>query len=236
MPHGSHAAIRGIVADVAPVPILVFAKAPDPGTVKTRLVPTLGEGGAAVLAARFARRTLDTAARAAVGPVVLMCAPDPTHAFFEVCRRRHGVTLEPQGHGDLGERMHRAFATTLAHAAGAIVVGTDTPDLCTSDLVEAAEALRDGVDAVLGPAEDGGYWLLGLRRPAAALFEAMPWSTADVLRITRERLAALGWRAHFLAVRTDIDRPDDIHTMLQRPELAPLVADLVARQSGGGAS
>jgi len=234
MPRGSHAAIRGIVSE--PVPILVFAKAPDPGTVKTRLVPALGEGGAAVLAARFARRTLGTAARAAVGPVVLMCAPDTMHPFFEVCRCRHGVTLEPQGHGDLGERMHRAFATTLAHADAAIVVGTDTPDLRASDFVEAAEALRDGVDAVIGPAEDGGYWLLGLRRPADGLFRAMPWSTADVLRITLERLAEMGWRTHALAERADVDRPADVQALLHRPELAPLVADLLARQAGGSAA
>lgn len=224
------------MADVFPVPVLVFAKAPDPGTVKTRLVPALGEGGAAVLAARFARRTLDTATRAAVGPVVLMCAPDPAHPFFEVCRRRHGVTLEPQGAGDLGERMHRAFAAHLATAAGAIVVGTDTPDLRPSDLVAAAEALRDGFDAVIGPAKDGGYWLLGLRRSADGLFRGIPWSTADVLRITRERIAGMGWRTHALTEREDVDRPEDVRALLHRPELAPLVTDLLARQAGGSAA
>lgn len=217
------------MADDRPVPVLVFAKAPDPGAVKTRLVPALGEGGAAVLAARFARRTLDTATRAAVGPVVLLCAPDPAHPFFEVCRRRHGVTLEPQGEGDLGERMHRAFAATLATSAGAILVGTDTPDLHADDLAEAARALRDGVDVVLGPAEDGGYWLIGLSTPVPALFEAMPWSTDAVLRATRSRIAALGLRLHELAIRADIDRPADLALLLARDDLAPLAADLVAR-------
>jgi rSAM/selenodomain-associated transferase 1 len=223
------------VTEGVPIPVLVFAKAPDPGTVKTRLAPALGNGGAAVLAARFALRTLETANRAAVGPVVLMCAPDPAQPFFEVCRRRCGVELEPQGTGDLGERMHRAFATYLATAAGAIVVGTDTPDLSAADLVDAADTLRDGIDAVIGPAGDGGYWLLGLRRPAAALFRSMPWSTGDVLRLTRERVAALGWRMHALAERADIDRPEDVHAMLRRPDLAPLVADLVARHAQGSA-
>ncbi len=218
------------MADVVPVPVLVFAKAPDPGAVKTRLVSALGEGGAAVLAARFARRTLDTAARAAVGPVVLLCAPDTAHPFFEVCRRRHGVTLEPQGHGDLGERMHRAFAATLATSTAAILVGTDTPDLQADDLAEAAQALRDGVDVVLGPAEDGGYWLIGLGTPVPALFEAMPWGTDAVLQATRSRIATLGLRLHELALRADIDRPADLASLLARDDLAPLAADLVPRQ------
>jgi uncharacterized protein len=212
------------------VPVLVFAKAPDPGAVKTRLVPALGEGGAAVLAARFARRTLDTATRAAVGPVVLVCAPDTAHPFFEVCRRRHAVTLSPQGDGDLGARMHRAFAETLTTSTAAILVGTDTPDLHADDLVAAAQALRDGVDVVLGPAEDGGYWLIGLRRPVPALFESMPWSTDAVLHTTRSRIAALGLRLHELVARADIDRPEDLARLLARDDLAPLAADLVARQ------
>jgi len=211
----------------------VLAKAPDPGAVKTRLVPALGEGGAAVLAARFARRTLDTATRAAVGPVVLVCAPDTAHPFFEVCRRRHAVALSPQGDGDLGERMHRAFATALSTSAAAILVGTDTPDLHADDLAEAACALRDGTDVVLGPAEDGGYWLIGLRNPIAALFDAMPWSTDDVLGITRSRIAARDLRAHELSVRADIDRPEDLARLLARDDLAPLAADLVARRSQG---
>jgi len=220
------------VADDVPVPVsvLVFAKAPDPGAVKTRLIPALGEGGAAVLAARFARRTLDTATRAAVGPVVLVCAPDTIHPFFEVCRRRHAVTLAPQGGGDLGERMHRAFAATLPTSGAAILVGTDTPDLHVDDLADAARALRDGADVVLGPAEDGGYWLIGLREPVPALFDAMPWSTEDVLRVTRQRIAVLDLRAHELTVRPDIDRPEDLARLFARDDLAPLVADLVARR------
>ena len=222
------------MTDAAPVPVavpvLVFAKAPDPGAVKTRLVPALGVGGAAVLAARFARRTLDTATRAAVGPVLLMCAPDTVHPFFDVCRQRHAIRLAPQGDGDLGERMHRAFSMILAESAAAILVGTDTPDLHADDLSEAAHALQDGADVVLGPAEDGGYWLIGLRSPVRALFEAVPWSTDSVLRITRERIAALGLRLHELAVRADIDRPEDLALLLARDDLAPIAADLVARR------
>lgn len=214
-----------------PVPVLVFAKAPDPGAVKTRLVPALGEGGAAVLAARFARRTLDTATRAAIGPVVLVCAPDTVHPFFEVCRRRHAVTLSPQGAGDLGERMHRAFATTLPTSGAAVLVGTDTPGLHVDDLAEAAQALHDGADVVLGPAEDGGYWLIGLRVPIPALFESIPWSTNEVLGVTRSRIAALDLRAHELAVRADIDRPEDLERLLASDDLASLAADLVPRRS-----
>ena len=217
-------------------PVLVFAKAPDPGRVKTRLIPALGEGGAAVLAARLARRTLDTATRAAVGPVTLVCAPDTGHVFFDVCRRRHGVALAPQGDGDLGQRMHRALARTLDDADTAILVGTDLPDLHVDDLVAARDALHGGADVVLGPATDGGYWLIGVRRAVPTLFDGIEWSTATVLAATRARIARLGWTTHDLALKSDIDRPDDLHALERDPATAPLVGDLLARVRAMGAA
>lgn len=216
--------------------VLVFAKAPEPGHVKTRLVPALGAGGAAVLAARLARRTLDTAHRAAVGPVTLVCAPDENHVFFDVCRRRHGVALAPQGDGDLGRRMHRALAGALAGADGAILVGTDLPDLHVDDLVAARDALHDGSDVVLGPATDGGYWLIGVRRTVPALFDGIAWSTSTVLATTRARVATLGWRMHELVAKSDVDRPDDLDAIARDPATAPLVADLLARMRARGAA
>ena len=111
------------------VAIVVMAKAPEPGQVKTRLVPPLSAGGAAVLAARFARRTLTTAVAAALGPVTLGCAPDATHEFFKVCARRHGVTLVDQGDGDLGARMQRMLATALERHRRVLLLGTDVPSV-----------------------------------------------------------------------------------------------------------
>ena len=213
------------------VPILVFAKAPDPGQVKTRLVPPLTAGAAAVLAARLARRMLATACGAGVGPVQLRCAPNPRHPFFELCRRQLGVALAPQGSGELGTRMARAFRETLAGHGAALLAGTDVPDAAEADFRIAAGALADGADAVLGPATDGGYWLLGLRRHEPALFTDMPWGTQRVAALTRERMAALGWRVVELAARDDLDRPGDLARLRQRPDAATLLQGLAGGTS-----
>lgn len=210
------------------IPILVFAKAPDPGQVKTRLVPPLTEGAAAVLAARLARRMLATACAAGTGTVRLCCAPDTKHPFFELCRRQLGVALAPQGRGDLGARMGRAFHEVLGRHRAALLVGTDVPEASEADFRIAANALSGGADAVLGPATDGGYWLLGLRHHDPALFAAMPWGTAGVAALTRERMAALGWRVVELAPRDDLDRPEDLARLRQRPGAAALLQGLVA--------
>lgn len=210
------------------IPTLVFAKAPDPGRVKTRLVPPLTEGAAAVLAARLARRMLATACAAGVGEVRLCCAPDVRHPFFDLCRRQLGVALVPQAKGDLGARMSQAFRDALGHHEAALLVGTDVPDASEADFRIAAGALAADADAVLGPATDGGYWLLGLRRHDPALFAAMPWGTQRVAAFTRERMAALGWRVVELAPRDDLDRPEDLARLRQRPGAAVLLQGLVA--------
>lgn len=208
------------------IPILVFAKAPEPGQVKTRLVPPLTPGAAAVLAARLARRMLATACASGAGPVELRCAPDPRHPFFELCRRQLGVALAPQGGGDLGARMDRAFQQVLGRHGGALLAGTDVPDAAESDFRIAASALAEGADAVLGPASDGGYWLLGLARHDPSLFTGMPWGTQQVAALTRERMAGLGWRVVELPVRDDLDRPADLAALRRRPGAAALLQGL----------
>lgn len=217
--------------------VLVFAKAPRPGAAKTRLAPLLGEGGAAVLAARLVRRTLETACAAQAGEVTLCCAPDTDHEFFALCARRHGVRLEAQGDGDLGERMHRAFVRALASSDAALLVGTDVPHMTGDDLRVAITHLRNGADAVLGPAEDGGYWLVGLRRPDARVFSGIAWSTASVAAQTRERMLAAGWRLAEVPRRADVDRPEDVHVLAREDATAGLVRDLLdaaARRRGSG--
>lgn len=195
--------------DPRPV-VQVFAKAPDPGQVKTRLVPALGEGGAAVLAARLARRAIETARAAAIGPVELWCAPDTDHDFFRVCARRHGVVLRAQGDGDLGVRMHRAMADGLARHARCVLVGSDVPAMSPADLAAAAEALAADAQIVLGPAEDGGYWLIGASVARAELFDDMPWGSGAVLAETRRRVRAHALSLHELPSRWDVDRPEDL--------------------------
>ena len=106
--------------------------------------------------------------------------------------------------------MHAAFRRALAGAPAAIVIGCDCPALTPGHLREAAVALVGGADAVLVPAEDGGYVLIGLGRVEASLFERIRWGESSVLAETRERLAALGWRWRELETLWDLDRPEDL--------------------------
>lgn len=192
------------------IPTIVFAKAPQPGAVKTRLIPVLGAAGAALLHERLVARTLRTAAAAAVGPVELCCAPDAAHPFLASSAAAHGVPLTGQGRGDLGERMHRAAARALTNASGVILIGCDCPALTPQYMRTARAALDEGFDAGLGPAEDGGYVLLALARIDPALFDRIPWGGPDVMAITVARFAALRWRWRQLETLWDVDRPEDL--------------------------
>ncbi|MEO6697527.1 MAG: TIGR04282 family arsenosugar biosynthesis glycosyltransferase, partial [Gammaproteobacteria bacterium] len=144
--------------------IMVFAKAPVAGTVKTRLIPALGAHGAAALHTTLTRHSIATAVNAPLCPVELWCSPDAHHPFFAQCQKDFGVTLQQQQGNNLGERMAQAFDTVLQQHPYAVVIGTDCPTLTTQDLRAALNALHEGFDAVIGPAEDGGYVLIGLRR------------------------------------------------------------------------
>jgi hypothetical protein len=188
--------------------ISVFAKAPDAGQVKSRLIPLLGADGAAQFHEDCVMRTLETACLSSVGQVELCCAPDVNHAFFARCAGHFGVALTPQGGGDLGARMQRALARGLARHAKTVIIGCDCPALTAHDLREAAHAL-DAADAVFSPAEDGGYVLVGGRKADARLFEDVTWGDEQVMEKTRANLAAMGWTWHELATRWDVDRPED---------------------------
>lgn len=190
-----------------PVAIAILAKAPVPGFANTRLIPALGAEGAAALQARLIARTVATATIAATGPVTLWASPDEDQAAFRAARALHGIALARQPEGDLGQRMLAAFA---AANGPALVIGTDCPALTPELLHRCGDALADGIDAVVIPAEDGGYVLIGLRRPDARLFADMPWGACEVMAHTRRRLArlALSWREP--ARLWDVDRPADL--------------------------
>jgi rSAM/selenodomain-associated transferase 1 len=209
----------------APCPVIVMAKAPRPGYAKTRLVPALGEAGAAALALRLLHGAVDEAFAARLGVVDLCAAPDASDPQFNALARA-GLSFSAQGDGDLGARMQRAFARWLPQAGQALMTGTDCPALTATVLLQAAQALATA-DAVFVPAFDGGYALIGLRgRSVAAftpLFDAMPWSTAGLMDATRLRLAAAGLAHVELPALHDIDEPADL---LHLP--AHLAADLPA--------
>lgn len=194
----------------APAALAILAKAPLPGLAKTRLIPALGAAGAARAQRGFALRTLAVARAASTGPLTLWCTPDVRHRFFAALRTRYGVACEAQPGGDLGVRMatvmRRHFAATPA--VPLLVVGTDCPVLTPAHLQHAADVLQTN-DAVLIPAEDGGYVLIGLRRPLPAVFEGITWSTPQVLVQTRERLLAGGASWQELPMLWDVDEPLD---------------------------
>jgi rSAM/selenodomain-associated transferase 1 len=192
---------------------IVFAKAPVPGQVKTRLVPSLGAQGAATFYERMARHSLAIAIKASPGSVGLWCTPTIEHPFFENCIDEFKVALHLQCGGDLGKRMAHAFQETLKTSPYAILIGTDCPSLTLDDLRKAMTILREGRDAVIGPAEDGGYLLMGLRRYAPELFTGISWGKESVLEETRHRLRLLGWKWHELQERWDVDRPEDLERL-----------------------
>ena len=190
--------------------LIVFAKAPVPGEAKTRLIPALGAQGAARLHARLVTGAVATACAAAPGKVELWCAPDTQHAFFASCARRFGIALHAQCGKDIGERMHHAMAHEASAAVVAsILIGSDIPDLSEDYLRDAMSALM-GHDAVFGPAEDGGYGLVGLQRPQPRLFADMDWGGQGVMAETRARVRALGLSCFELPCLWDLDRPGDL--------------------------
>jgi rSAM/selenodomain-associated transferase 1 len=173
------------------VAVLVFSRRAVPGRVKTRLVPRLGDWGAARLHARLTRHALRTAAAAGCGRVEL----------YDTAKQ-HGA--------DLGERMHRALAQALRRHRGAIVIGSDCPALRPADLARAARSLAGGCEVVLAPAEDGGYVLIGARRISPRLFSGIEWGSSEVYEATIRRLDALGYRWRALRRLWDVDRPEDL--------------------------
>lgn len=194
--------------------LLIFTKAPHPGAVKTRLIPLLGEQGAAALQARLIEHALAVARTAAIGPIELHCAPDCADPFLQFCAAGYGASLVPQCEGDLGVRMRRAFERALALSPRALLVGTDCPPLTARHLRDADRALRANDDAVFAPAEDGGYALIGLKRCDARLFRGIAWGGSTVMKETRARLNALGWTWRELETLWDVDRAEDYQRLL----------------------
>jgi hypothetical protein len=181
--------------------IIVFAKAPVPGAAKTRLIPALGEWGAARLHARLVRHAVRTALAADCGPVEVH--GPRRHSFYGSLK----VPFRLQRGGDLGERMYHA----LSRHPGAILIGSDCPELTVADLRRARRLLEGGYDIVLAPAEDGGYALIALRRVSPDMFRNMAWGSSSVYDETVKRLARYRWRA--LRTVWDVDRPEDLQRL-----------------------
>ena len=195
------------------IAVAIMAKAPSPGAVKTRLCPPLREAEAAALYRCFLADKIAAVQSLAGAQPVIAYTPDEAHAEFTALAP--GFALVAQRGPDLGARLHSSLASLLAAGhPGAIAVDSDTPTLPREFLQRAVDCLmRPGPDVVLGPTEDGGYYLIGVRAAHRALFEDMPWSTSAVLEITLRRAAAAGLQTVCMPTWFDVDTPDDLRRL-----------------------
>lgn len=194
------------------VQTLVFLKVPALGQGKSRLASTMGSEVALDVAKYLLERTL-----AACAPLsnVRLCYTPSAEGEMVNTWLQPGWSCRPQADGTLGQRLSQAFQEAFDGGAfGVQVIGTDCPDLNTNDLVD-AERMLGRYDVVIGPARDGGYWLLGMRRFIPELFANIPWSTDRVLDITRQRAHDLSLRVHDLRMLNDIDTEADWRSFLE---------------------
>ncbi len=190
--------------------VIVFAKAPRPGYVKTRLAADLGPDEAVRIYRTLGRRTLDALRSGSESVFVYYDPPDPEAlAEIQAWLGSDRIEYRPQVSGDLGERMARAFDERLAEADRVCIVGTDVPGIGPGTLEEAFRSLETH-DVVVGPATDGGYYLVGLRETRPELFREIPWSTGAVLETTLARAREVGADVGLLATRTDVDTKEDV--------------------------
>lgn len=217
---------------IANTDIIVFAKAPQSGFAKTRLIPALGASGAAQLALTMLNHAVGEAVKSQLGAVVIATTPIQHHPAFIALANQFALDLIDQGSGDLGQRMQSAFdwiwqkdslglkdtaATATSSAAKTVtkqskqilLMGSDIPAIDSTMLRKAAYALQSH-DAVFIPTFDGGYALVGLKAPQPDLLLNMQWSNPAVMQTTRARADALGLKYHELALVHDIDDPADL--------------------------
>ncbi len=193
--------------------LLVFAKAPVLGRVKTRLIPLLGEQGALDFHIASIRLALGQRVAMQLSPVVLALNGQVPAWLTELCQQLSIEVVQQQG-ADLGERMLHAATEQLSQAQSVVLTGTDCLTLTFDRLTQLYQALDDN-DAVIMGAEDGGYVALGLTQLSAALFTQFPFGDAQVYQKTVDVMQALNWRYAELAKTWDVDRPEDIQRWIK---------------------
>lgn len=195
--------------------ILVFAKAPVLGTVKTRMLPVLSAQDALSLHRDLVEYLLEKLLKANIAKVELWLSEPFPGCFSDV-----NVKQFTQLGGSLGQRLNHALSSALERYQSVVIVGGDCPFIDADYLEKAFNALNEGYQSVLGPADDGGYVLIGSRQSDARLFEKIDWGSGRVLVQTREQLKAMQWRWQELDGLSDIDRPEDLSLLGKIPALA----------------
>jgi len=194
---------------------LQFAKAPEAGKVKTRMASCLNADQCAELHSALVAQVFQNLRQAQLCPQQLWVTDGPGHPFFQMLIEGESVSIQRQVDGDLGGRLAAATRQVLEQPAvsGILLVGSDCPAMDRKYLLSAIDALVSGQDAVIGPASDGGYVLLGLSRYEPSLFDNIDWGTARVAEQTRLAMDRLDWRYVELEVLPDIDRPEDLQRL-----------------------
>lgn len=186
--------------------VLIFARTPELGRVKTRLAADVGDAAALDLYHRLLAHTCDTVARSGFPARVHLAGPMPERDLWSDA----GFRRVPQTEGDLGARMSAAFAQAFEdRVRSVVIIGTDCPGLRADHLHQAMTALET-YEAVVGPAEDGGYWLLGLTSPVRAIFQNKTWSSDSVLHETLSDFKSLGMSVFRLETLRDVDTVSDV--------------------------
>jgi rSAM/selenodomain-associated transferase 1 len=204
--------------------ICVFAKPPVPGRVNTRLSPALGEEGAARLARAFLEDTLELAASVTwARTIVATSGRLPPSVEIPP-----GVDEWPQGDGDLGRRVERVLRRALEDAPAAIALGVDSPGL-PRRLLEAARDALASADAVIGPADDGGFYTIALTRAEEGLLDGITWSADTTCRQTIDRLRARGYALALLPRWYDVDVPGDLERLARELGSGEIVAPRTER-------
>jgi len=209
------------------VELILFAKTPVPGEVKTRMIPALGEQGAAELASALIEESVRRSIEHWPGRVLLQAWPDPGHEVFAGIRRRHGVAATQQSGGNLGAKMLAALDDARGRGAAAAVMGCDVPH-CPAETYRTAHAFLVQGRSIIGPSVDGGYYLIGLNPPQPKCFQRIAWGGSRVFDTTLKRAASAGIDLIVLQQLNDIDTMDDLEAL--RETHPDLVDRLLGRQ------
>jgi len=203
-----------------------MTKAPIEGQVKTRLIPALGETAATELQRRMIEHAVKNGLAAGFTDMELHCSPDTHHPFFQALANDYGIKLVGQQGDDLGQRMFHAISTALSQHRPCLLIGTDCPMIDQDYLQRAASSLDAAHDVVLGPAEDGGYVLIGVKYCTADLFREIDWSTCRVLEQTLAKLEQTGLDYRLMDTLWDIDRAEDYQRLRQEPAMTHLYRNI----------
>lgn len=208
--------------------VLIFARSPCPGKVKTRLIPELGWEGALNLYLNLLTRLISMLDQSDLN-IELHVLGDLEAPELKKLNKDYDIKILPQSGDDLGERMELAASNALIHYRYVALVGTDCPGMNQDILADTFKWLKQGADAVIAPAEDGGYVLLGLQNVDPCLFKGIAWGSEKVANQTRDCLNRLGWNYVEHPLMWDVDRPEDWHRLKSNPRYL----DLIARVYGG---